>query len=101
MAVSCQKATYATPQAVQSPMKQLNEGGFIEQQYASTDRRKRCLFITRAGAALVTLSKRQYNRLAEAFDLSGSERSQGTSSRPGTHADRRGSTIYRKAVDLA
>lgn len=61
-----------TAQAVQSPMKQLNEKGFIEQRYASADRRKRRLFVTPEGAALVArLSSRQHKRLAEAFDLAG------------------------------
>lgn len=61
-----------TPQAVQSPMKQLSEAGYLEQRYASTDRRKRCLFTTRAGDALLArLSKRQHKRLAEAFHLAG------------------------------
>jgi DNA-binding MarR family transcriptional regulator len=61
-----------TAQAVQAPMKQLNEKGFIEQRYASTDRRKRCLFITAKGEALVArLSARQHNRLAQAFDQAG------------------------------
>jgi DNA-binding MarR family transcriptional regulator len=61
-----------TPQAVQSPMRQLNEKGYIEQRYSSTDRRKRCLFITPKGEALVArLSGRQHRRLSEAFDLAG------------------------------
>jgi DNA-binding MarR family transcriptional regulator len=61
-----------TPQAVQSPMRQLNENGYVEQRYSSTDRRKRCLFITPKGQALVArLSNRQHSRLAEAFDLAG------------------------------
>lgn len=61
-----------TPQAVQSPMRQLNEKGYVEQRYSSTDRRKRCLFITPQGEALVTrLSSRQHVRLAEAFNLAG------------------------------
>jgi DNA-binding MarR family transcriptional regulator len=61
-----------TAQAVQSPMKQLNEKGFIEQRYASTDRRKRCLFITAKGESLIArLSARQHNRLAQAFDQAG------------------------------
>jgi DNA-binding MarR family transcriptional regulator len=61
-----------TPQAVQSPMKQLHEKGFIEQRYANADRRKRCLFITSKGQALVArLSSRQHRRLGEAFELAG------------------------------
>jgi DNA-binding MarR family transcriptional regulator len=61
-----------TPQAVQSPMKQLNESGYIEQRHADADRRKRCLFIKPAGGALVArLSKRQHKRLAEAFHRAG------------------------------
>jgi DNA-binding MarR family transcriptional regulator len=53
-------------------MRQLNEKGYVEQRYASTDRRKRCLFITSKGQALVArLSSRQHRRLAEAFDLAG------------------------------
>lgn len=61
-----------TPQAVQAPMRQLNEDGYVEQRYSSTDRRKRCLFITPKGQALVArLSNHQHSRLAEAFDLAG------------------------------
>ncbi|MGY3423420.1 DNA-binding PadR family transcriptional regulator [Bradyrhizobium sp. F1.13.4] len=61
-----------TPQAVQSPMRQLNQRGYIEQRYSSNDRRKRCLFITSKGEALVArLSSRQHGRLAKAFDLAG------------------------------
>jgi DNA-binding MarR family transcriptional regulator len=61
-----------TPQAVQSPMKQLNENGFVEQRYANADRRKRCLFITPAGDALLSrLSSRQHKRLAQAFRQAG------------------------------
>ena len=61
-----------TPQAVQSPMRQLNDKGFIEQRHASIDRRKRCLFVTPKGAALVAkLSNRQHRRLSEAFHSAG------------------------------
>lgn len=61
-----------TPQAVQSPMRELNEKGYIEQQYSSTDRRKRCLFITLKGENLLArLSSHQHRRLTEAFKLSG------------------------------
>jgi DNA-binding MarR family transcriptional regulator len=61
-----------TPQAVQSPMKQLNEKGYLEQRHSNTDRRKRRLFVTPKGASLVArLSRRQHSRLAEAFDLAG------------------------------
>jgi DNA-binding MarR family transcriptional regulator len=62
-----------TPQAVQSPMRQLNEKGYIEQRHANTDRRKRYLFVTPKGAALVAkLSSRQHRRLSEAFQSAGS-----------------------------
>jgi DNA-binding MarR family transcriptional regulator len=61
-----------TPQAVQSPMKQLNEKGYLEQRHSSMDRRKRCLFITAKGRSLVSrLSSRQHGRLAGAFDVAG------------------------------
>ncbi|WP_426528846.1 MarR family winged helix-turn-helix transcriptional regulator [Bradyrhizobium sp. McL0615] len=61
-----------TPQAVQSPMRQLNDKGYVEQRYSSVDRRKRRLFITPKGEALVArLSSRQHGRLEEAFDLAG------------------------------
>jgi DNA-binding MarR family transcriptional regulator len=61
-----------TPQAVSSPMRQLNERGYVVQKYSKTDRRKRCLFITPKGQALIArLSGRQHRRLAEAFELAG------------------------------
>ncbi len=61
-----------TPQAVQSPMRQLNEKGYIQQRYSSTDRRKRCLFITSKGQTLVArLSSHQHRRIAKAFNLAG------------------------------
>jgi DNA-binding MarR family transcriptional regulator len=61
-----------TPQAVQSPMRQLNERGYVEQRYATTDRRKRCLFVTSKGTALLAkLSSRQHRRIAEAFHSAG------------------------------
>lgn len=67
-----------TAQAVQSPMRQLNEKGYLEQRHASTDRRKRCLFITPKGATLVAkLSSRQHRRLAEAFQSAGSAAAKG------------------------
>jgi DNA-binding MarR family transcriptional regulator len=61
-----------TAQAVQSPMRQLNEKGYIEQRYHSGDRRKRCLFITSKGQALVArLSNHQHRRLRKAFNAAG------------------------------
>lgn len=61
-----------TPQAVQAPMKRLHDKGYIEQRHSIADRRKRLLYVTPKGVALVArLSNRQHKRLAEAFGRAG------------------------------
>lgn len=58
-------------QAVQGPMRDLLNGGYIEQRSASTDKRKRNLHATAKGEKLLyTISAKQFARIAKAFERS-------------------------------
>lgn len=61
-----------TPQAVQTPMKQLYAKGFLQQRHAASDRRRRCLFLTGLGDTLLRrLSHHQHKRISQAFQATG------------------------------
>jgi DNA-binding MarR family transcriptional regulator len=61
-----------TKQSLARVLKDLIEGGFIEQRAGADDRRQRLLFVTAPGAALATeLAERQGRRIAEALKEAG------------------------------
>jgi DNA-binding MarR family transcriptional regulator len=63
-----------TKQSLARVLKDLIEGGFIEQRSGSSDRRQRLLHLTGKGSALaVELAERQGRRIAEALDEAGPE----------------------------
>ena len=61
-----------TKQSLSRVLKDLIEGGFIEQRAGSEDRRQRLLFVTRPGAALAgEMVQRQSDRIGRALESAG------------------------------
>jgi DNA-binding MarR family transcriptional regulator len=61
-----------TKQSLSRVLKDLIEGGFIEQRAGSEDRRQRLLFVTRLGAALAgEMAQRQSDRIGRALESAG------------------------------
>ena len=67
-----------TNQALNRPMRELIEGGFVEQKASAVDRRQRLHFATDAGVQLFEqLAKLQTERLNRAFEAAGPEAVEG------------------------
>jgi DNA-binding MarR family transcriptional regulator len=63
-----------TKQSLARVLKDLIDGGFVEQRAGADDRRQRLLHLTGKGSALATeLAERQGRRIAEALDEAGPE----------------------------
>jgi DNA-binding MarR family transcriptional regulator len=61
-----------TKQSLSRVLKDLIEGGFIEQRAGSEDRRQRLLFVTRLGATLAgEMAQRQSDRIGRALESAG------------------------------
>jgi DNA-binding MarR family transcriptional regulator len=63
-----------TKQSLARVLKDLIDGGFVEQRAGADDRRQRLLHLTPKGSALATeLAERQGRRIAQALDAAGPE----------------------------
>jgi len=67
-----------TPQAINSPLRTLIDHGLIRQKESATDRRKRDLFLTEEGEALLaTVTEVQFRRISAVFDLADAKVTEG------------------------